>query len=96
MIMLIGGFLLSMLRRCGFGEKLCNWIAHNISSMRISVLLNGSLTSFFNSYRGLRQGDPLSLLLFVIIMKALREIISAIVNGVSLSGFSTGPMNFFL
>jgi hypothetical protein len=32
--------LLYLLRRCGFGEKLCSWITHCISSVRFSVLVN--------------------------------------------------------
>jgi hypothetical protein len=65
-------FLLYMLRRCGFGEKLCSWKAHYISSVRFFVLVNGTLSSFFNSSRRLRQGDLLSPLLFVIVMEALK------------------------
>ena len=31
-----------------------------VSTVYYSVIVNGSLTSFFDSTRGLRQGDPLS------------------------------------
>jgi hypothetical protein len=40
-------FLSYLLRRCGFGEKWCSWIAHCISLVRFSVLINGTLSGFF-------------------------------------------------
>jgi hypothetical protein len=83
-------FLLYMLKRCGFGERWCSWIAHCISSVRFSVLVNGTSTGFFGSSRGLRQGDPLSPLLFVIVMEAFSKLFSVTVQRGFLSGFSVG------
>ena len=74
-------FLLYMLRRCGFGEKWCSWIVHCIFSMCFSVLVNGSPTGFFISSCGLRQGGPLSPLLFVIVIVALGMISVAMSGG---------------
>jgi hypothetical protein len=42
------GTLLYLLRICGFGEK-CDWIAHCISKVRFSVLINGTPSNFFSS-----------------------------------------------
>jgi hypothetical protein len=39
-------FLSHMLRRCGFGEKWCNFIAHCIFKVRFSILVNDNLTGF--------------------------------------------------
>ena len=41
-----------------------------ISTVKFSILLNGSPSNFFGSSREIWQGDPLSLLLFIV-MEAL-------------------------
>ena len=51
-----------------------------------SVLCNGSLADFFQSTRGLRQGDPLSPYLFVIGMEALSCLLERAVEGNFISG----------
>jgi hypothetical protein len=58
--------------------------------MRFFVLVNGTSSSFFSNSRGLRQGDPLSPLLFVIVMEALSKLFSITVQWGFLSGFSVG------
>jgi hypothetical protein len=55
--------LLYMLYRCIFGEKWRDWIEFCISTVRFSIFVNGTSSSFFTSSCGLRQGDPFSPLL---------------------------------
>jgi hypothetical protein len=83
-------FLLYMLRRCGFSERWRQWIYSCISTVRFSVLVNGSAHGFFSTSRGLRQGDPLSPMLFIIVMEALSRMLERAVAGGYISGFSVG------
>ena len=46
-----------------------------------SVLINGSPEGFFNSTRGLRQGDPLSPYLFVIGMEVFSNLVDKATSG---------------
>ncbi|KAJ9680532.1 hypothetical protein PVL29_019761 [Vitis rotundifolia] len=79
-------FLLSVMKKMGFGEKWAGWINWCLSTASFSVLINGSSTGFFRSTRGLRQGDPLSPYLFVLGMEALTSLINRAVRGGYLSG----------
>ncbi|RVW24664.1 putative ribonuclease H protein [Vitis vinifera] len=69
----------------GFGEKWAGWIRWCIATASFSVLINGSLAGFFQSTRGLRQGDPISPYLFILGMEALSCLINKAVRGGFLS-----------
>nr|GEW08398.1 RNA-directed DNA polymerase, eukaryota, reverse transcriptase zinc-binding domain protein [Tanacetum cinerariifolium] len=64
-------FLFQVMRFMGFNEKWMNWISGYLSSTTSSILINRSPTREFNISRGLRQGDPLSPILFIIAMEGL-------------------------
>ena len=61
-----------------------------ISIVKFSILINGSPTDFFGSSRGFRQGDPLSPLLFDIVMEALSRMLDVAASAGQFSGFSVG------
>ena len=46
-----------------------------ISTVKFFILINGSPSDFFGSSRGIWQGDPLSPLLFDIVMEGLSRML---------------------
>jgi hypothetical protein len=69
-------FILEVLRRKGFGDKWCAWIMQILTSATSSVLLNGVPGSVFKCKRGVRRGDPLSPLLFVLAADTLQTLVN--------------------
>uniref|UniRef100_A0A2N9HB87 Reverse transcriptase domain-containing protein n=1 Tax=Fagus sylvatica TaxID=28930 RepID=A0A2N9HB87_FAGSY len=82
--------LYTLMDRMGFGAKWISWMRACTSTVRFSVLVNGSPTSFFDSSRGLRQGDPLSPLLFLLIMEVLSRMLRRSVERGFIRGFQVG------
>ncbi|KAL0367304.1 UNVERIFIED_CONTAM: Retrovirus-related Pol polyprotein from type-2 retrotransposable element R2DM [Sesamum radiatum] len=68
-------FLKAALTLFGFPERFIQWIAECVTTPSYSVCINGAPHGFFRGARGLRQGDPMSPFLFVLVMEVLTLIL---------------------
>ncbi|GKA41711.1 RNA-directed DNA polymerase, eukaryota, reverse transcriptase zinc-binding domain protein, partial [Tanacetum coccineum] len=83
-------YLDDVLKRFGFGEKWCGWIQNCLLSSKGSVIVNGSPTKEFQFHRGLKQGDPLSPFLFLLIMESLHISMQRVVDAGLFRGIQVG------
>lgn len=58
--------------------------------------VNGSLEGFSKGSRGLRQGDPFSSLLFILVLEALSLLISKVVNCGLLESYGVGNLEILI
>ncbi|GJR97832.1 RNA-directed DNA polymerase, eukaryota [Tanacetum coccineum] len=76
-----------------FRFEMTFWIHGCLKNARSSVLVNGSPTSKFELFKGLRQGDLLSPLLFILVMEGLHAITCKSVDLGLFRGVSNGRDN---
>jgi hypothetical protein len=73
-------FLETSLRKIGFADKFIGWIMECVKTVRFSVRFNGKLIQKFCPSRGLRQGDPLSPILFLFVAEGLTSLMNNQIN----------------
>lgn len=74
----------------GCGKKWISWIKTCVSSATLSVLINGFASPQFKMEWGLRHGDPLSPLVFIVVAKGLDIIFENARAEGAISGISIG------
>ncbi|GAA0168119.1 hypothetical protein LIER_40498 [Lithospermum erythrorhizon] len=93
-------FVVHVLEKLGFPRNWIDLIYKCISTVPYSVLINGRTTNVFNPSCGLRQGDPLSPILFSICNESFSAslslaIIRKEIKGVSIARDSPPPTDLF-
>lgn len=74
----------------GFGIKWRQWISQCIRTTSLSVLINGSPTAPIRMEKGLRQGDPLSPFLFLLVTEAFNQIMKRGIEKDLIQGIKVG------
>ena len=59
-------FLISVLKKFGFGQNFISWIEIILKNQESCVINGGAATKYFKLNRGARQGDPISAYLFIL------------------------------
>jgi hypothetical protein len=69
------GYLLEVLQALGFKPRWREWVSILFRTSSSTALLNGRHGPSFSHARGVRQGDPLSLMLFILAMDPLQRLL---------------------
>ena len=84
-------FIVSALARKGLHGHFVNLVHACILSPSFSVLINGQPSPKFKSFRGIRQGCPMSPYLFVLTINELSILLNEALQANQLQGISLGP-----
>lgn len=79
-------FLFDVLQRKGLCEKWIGWMKDATTKGRVAININGEVEKFFKTHKGVRQGDPLSPLMFNLVVDALSEMLNKAKEGGHLQG----------
>ncbi|KAL0011518.1 hypothetical protein SO802_006626 [Lithocarpus litseifolius] len=82
------GFIEVVMEKLEFHERWINLIMYCITMVTYSVLINGKAYRCISPTRGLRQGDPLSLYLFILYAEGLSSLINRAARNKELNGIS--------
>jgi hypothetical protein len=87
-------FLHLLFDQIGLDWNVSKWIMGCITSVNTTVLVNGTPTDFFKCHRGLRQGCPLSPLIFLLVIEALSKMMIQAVEAGTFQGLKVVVSTF--
>lgn len=87
-------FLINILKDMGFSRKWLKSAFFFISTVRFSVLINGSPVGFFPSQMGLRLDDHLSPFLLVLVMEGFSRMLRIASHSGWIRGFKVANIGF--
>ena len=64
-------FMFEVLRKFNFGVQFIRWIQVLYNSRNAKVKNNNHISNYFNIQRGIKQGCPISALLFILVIEIL-------------------------
>ncbi|VFQ59730.1 unnamed protein product, partial [Cuscuta campestris] len=83
-------YLRAVLTAFGFKEKCISLLLQSLESTHMSILINGKPSGFFKIKRGVKQGDPLSPLLFILGSEGFSRSLKQAINSGFISPFKAG------
>jgi hypothetical protein len=84
-------FLFEVLQSRGFSEKWISWIKQLVIGGSVGIMVNGEDSPYFKPGKGLRQGDPISPLLFNLV----GDVLTKMLDKAARSGLVKGMLHDF-
>lgn len=84
-------FLEKLLTRFGFHPHFVRLVMNNLHSSFFSVLINGSPSGFSKASWGIKQGDPLSPYLFILLTEALSRRLKFLIDAKAIKHYKVSP-----
>lgn len=81
--------ILSTLTKMIFPSQWISWIEVCLSSVSYSLLINGQPTSWISSSRGVRQGNPISPYLFILVSQNFTALLNFALKNHMIPGFNS-------
>ncbi|XP_072993876.1 uncharacterized protein [Typha latifolia] len=85
--------VLGVLEAMGFPTKWCRWLSACIKSPRYAILVNGSPSRCITPHHGLRQRDPLSPYLFLLVSQIMSSLLKDRMARGLLQGYRVGEVH---